>query len=606
MERSLGEFLKTIPELRRACLTGEELQRVAAAIGDDYLVRFLVSIIRDTEEIMAIDPRLGLRQIMEIAAERIARHLNAMAATIRLFDLESMRMTSFGGYGVADFDRQATIDLHGSIAGRVVQERRSIRVPNISQDPLYKAKEKAVERGMHSLLAVPLVSPAYMERGSSILGSLQIYYGEQDKVFQELEVIHAELLARRLSFVLAKKRVVDLQELNRRKEQIVDTIFVKLSRREGIKLKDLFNLIIPELGRWFEVQSCSLFTVSEEGRHIHLDAAYPANSSYHNIGQTFTVSHHPYFEAAVCGTGKGLDTETERITSSHVLIKNARASRLLSQQLREYVETHRLHSLLLVPLRVEDEVRHLLVFYATSQKQQFTDEEIELLVFLGKEIMKASRLEFMGEVLHDFKNPAIAIAGFARRARQLLAGAGDLAAVRGKLTGYLDILAREGERLQDLALTLSGEGKEEVLDLEEIVRSRFQLNEAVIQHTGRRVKSRLEVRAKGMRVFCSRFGLERVLDNLFNNATKAVPEEGGEIEVVLSRHDGFGGIEIANTGEIDAGQLDQVRRGDVRGRGVSIITRFVQANHGAVDIHSEGGRTVFRVELPLVSGIGSR
>ncbi len=48
----------------------------------------------------------------------------------------------------------------------------------------------------------------------------------------------------------------------------------------------------------------------------------------------------------------------------------------------------------------------------------FTEEEIEIFTFFGKELMKGLRLEKMDDILHDFKNPAIATAGFARRVKK--------------------------------------------------------------------------------------------------------------------------------------------------------------------------------------------
>ena len=132
--------------------------------------------------------------------------------------------------------------------------------------------------------------------------------------------------------------------------------------------------------------------------------------TYHEVGHTFTVRNHPYFESAVFNIGPYEDRPFERITPNYILIKDPEKSSLLSAGLKKYVQEHEVHSFLIVPLTVNDRVRHLLTLYATKKRQFFTDEEIELLVFFGKEIMKASKLEFFSDVLHDLKNPAIAFA----------------------------------------------------------------------------------------------------------------------------------------------------------------------------------------------------
>lgn len=599
MKRNLTEFLGRSKIVQKLKLTESQQNELATALEDEYLVWFLSDIIREAEEIIGIDPRLSQKNILEIAAKNIVQGLEADAATIRIFDPETLRMTSFGAYGLSGYDRLVSVPVQDSVSGRVVQEKRSIIVPSIQNDPLYKNKDIIKSRGFHSLLAVPLFTPTYIKPGDELLGALQIYYREEGRHFNALEVIHAELLARRVSYVLAKKKILDLQELNNHKEQITDKIFVKLSMREGIKLKDLFVLLIPELGKFLEVKSCSLYTVSDDQQFIHLEAAYPLEQTYHEIGYTFTVRHHPYFEAAILGKSTIGDTPFERITSSYVLIKDPEQSSLISPKMRQFVKKHRIHSFLLVPLKVDERVRHLLTFYATKKRQYFTDEEIELLIFFGKEIMKASRLEFFSDILHDFKNPAIALAGFAKRAQRILES-GPVDIIRDKLIDYLKIMSTEASRLQDLALTMSGEGREEVIDMGAIAEDRFRMSEAVVQETKR---SNINLAPPDLEpnlfIFCPRFALERVIDNLLSNAIKAIPNEGGGVALRAYRQDDMVCLEISNSGEIPADQIEQVRQGKVKGRGLSIIYRFVITNHGKISIWAEEGMTKIILMLPF-------
>jgi GAF domain-containing protein len=385
--KRLEQFLKDHQLLDRFHLSETEINTLAGVIEDKYLVWFLSDIIRQAEEVMAIDPRLSQKKILEIAAEMIVTDLDAGAATIRLFDQKSLRMTSFGAYGLSESKRLASVPVQDSISGLVVQERKSIAVPNILKAPLYKNKKISKCKGLHSLLAVPLLVPTAIGEGYDLLGTLQIYYREEDRKFDDLEIIHAELLARRVSYVLAKKKILGLQEMNSRKEKIVNKIFVKLSMREGIKLKELFISLIPELGEFLKIQSCALYTVSDDQQYVHLEEAHPLEQTYHEVGHTFTVSHHPYFETAIFSKGPFEDRPFERITQNYVLIKDPWKSSLISEGLRKFVEEHQVHSILLVPLKVDDSIRHLLTFYATQKRQFFTDEEIELLIFFGKEIM---------------------------------------------------------------------------------------------------------------------------------------------------------------------------------------------------------------------------
>ncbi len=598
MEEKLEEFLIHHPFTCKLRLDEEERHRLASIIEEDYLTSFISAVIHESEKIMAIDPSLPRQEILKLAAAMLVKNLNAQAASIRLFDPDSHRMLSSATCNMDDYHRRSTIPFKDSIAGDVVRGNRSIPVPSILKNPLYRSKEIVKKKGLHSLLAVPLRIPQFIDDTWDLLGSIQIYYREDNRRFKDLEIIHAELLARRVSFVLAKKKIIDLHRLNRRKETISDKIFIKLSNREGIKLKDLFMLLIPELREVLAVRNCSLFTLSRDQQHIHLEASYPTDITYHEPGYTFTLANHPYFLTTIKGGAYG-DYPHERIHPTYLLIKDPLHSKLTSPGLIKFVKKHRINSILLVPLKVNDTVRHLLTFFGSDRKQSFSDDEIELLVFLGKEVMKASRLEFLGDMLHDFKNPAVAVAGLAARARKLL-DEEDLNSVRDKLTTLLEVVASESERLQDVALTITGEGHESLIDLGKIATERYHLNEAVIQESGHAgiITKPVETEEE-MLVLCSRAGLIRVMDNLLNNATKAIPAQGGVLSLRCRREREMVRLELQNSGAMDQAMIENIKRGEVKGRGFNIIHRFIQANHGALDIKVKNHSTVVIIHLPL-------
>jgi signal transduction histidine kinase len=599
MKRRLVDFIASHPLTEKLGLSKADTRQWSRAIEQEYIAGFISALIGDIEDIMSIDPHLALKEILAIAAQRIVKHIGAEAASIRLFDPETLHMTSYGAYRYSEKERLAAVCFMNSIAGQVVRENKSIPVPSILKHPDYKNKEIVEKKGFHSLLALPVRIPKFMGSENDLLGAIQIYYREEDREFNPLEVIHAELLARRVSYVITKKKLLDLQEMNTRKEKIVDKIFVKLSEHEGIRLKDLFMLLIPELGEFLKVQSCSLFTVSKDQKFIRLVAGYPLDQTYHELGYTFTVSHHPYFQTVIQGAKKHGDFPFERIDEAYLLIKDPARSRLTSKGIREFVEKHLIHSILLIPLNVDRSVRYLMMFYATDQRQYFQDEEIELLTFLGREIMKASRLEILDDLLHDLKNPAIAISGFAARSRKLM-DVENLEEIRPTLTDYLDIVVQETARLQDLTFAMAVEGREETMDLSEVVRKRARINEeAILELKCTNVRMREPELEAGLEVICSRFGLERVIDNILTNATRAVPETGGVLSIRAFSQEAMACLEVRNTGEIPSDMIDQVRSGQVKGRGLGIIYRFAQANHGKIEVSAESGETVFTIRIPL-------
>jgi signal transduction histidine kinase len=99
---------------------------------------------------------------------------------------------------------------------------------------------------------------------------------------------------------------------------------------------------------------------------------------------------------------------------------------------------------------------------------------------------------------------------------------------------------------------------------------------------------------------CYPLHIERVLDNLLNNASNAMPEEGGYLSIRSYRKDSWAVAEVTNTGEIREEDRDRYLLGEGRGRGLHITTRLVKQMKGKMEMESGEGQTTFRVMFPLV------
>jgi signal transduction histidine kinase len=108
-----------------------------------------------------------------------------------------------------------------------------------------------------------------------------------------------------------------------------------------------------------------------------------------------------------------------------------------------------------------------------------------------------------------------------------------------------------------------------------------------------------EIKEEKMLVYCSRLGLERVLDNLISNAVNAIPKQGGTLAMRCYIEENMASLDIRNTGEIPKEKIEQIKKGEVKGRGLNIIYRFVQSNYGKIKIRTRDGQTIFTVKLPL-------
>jgi signal transduction histidine kinase len=583
----------------RGCiLSFEEVTKVVDMVTQEVIYRYVDHLISQVETILEINPHLSEKEILETVAKNVVEYLGAEAASLRIYDPGKEEMISFGSYPPLTEDREEAIPFEDTIAGEVVKTHRAYFVPNILREEKYKNKEKVQKYGIHSMLAVPISIPRFSLKDVDTEGSFQIYYRDIDKIFTPLEAKIAEMLSRRVSYVIARKRIMDLQKLNVTKDKIVEQIFLRLGKREGIKMREVFNLVIPELVDIMRIQRCSLFSVSEDRQHVVLEAGYP--EVQHGIGKAFSVKDEPYIEVVVNQSGPFGEFENEKIFPSYILIHNPQESWLLPSDLKRFLEIQQIHSVLYIPLKVNDVVNYFLAFDAQAHHRRFSDEEIEIFIFFGKELMKGLRLEKMDDILHDFKNPAIAAAGFAKRIRKILED-GEYLSKKEKVVQALDIILKETSRIQELALTLHGEGREEIVNLAEKLKRRSQINQEAIKELKRGnvqiIEGDLE---SSLWIRCYPLHIERVLDNLLNNASNALPEEGGHLSIRSYRKEEWAVAEITNTGQISEEDKKRYLHGEGKGRGLHITSRLVKLMGGKTEAESGEGQTTFRVMFPLV------
>jgi len=593
----IGSLLEN-PRVQGSGLSPEELSEIVREVQNEIVYDEVNRLVDEVENIIEINPNLSEKEILERAAKQIVEYLGAAAASIRIFDPLKREMVSFGSYLYDVGKRQQSIPFEDSIAGEVVRRGKSYLVPNIMEEAMYKNKGIVREMGLRSMLAVPMDIPRFTIQSLDTKGVIQIYYQEQEKKFTSLERKVAEILARRVTYVIARKRILSLQRLNGTKEKIVEKIYLKLGKREGIRLRDFFTLIIPEIADLVKIQSCSLFSVRGDRREVVLEAGYPEGKGYHGVGKIFDVRNEPHFDAVINQRPLG-EYEHEVITPSYLLIKKPLKSQLITEDLKHFTRIHKIHSILYIPLKVGDLATHFMAFDALDPHKKFEDEEVEILTFFGKEVMKAVRLERLHDILHDFRNPAIATAGFAKRVKQKL-DEGVFETKRETIDRDLDILVRETSRMQELAFTIFGEGKEEPLDVTHELIERFEVNEvAIAEQQLENINLVREELQPALFVLGCPLHLERIFDNLLNNATNAISKEGGEIAIRSIKRRNSAVVEIANTGEIPSDEIARLLDGETRGRGLDITKRLVQLMGGRLEIESRNNRTTSRIILPL-------
>lgn len=595
----LLNYLKKNPIIEKSNLSEGDLDKLAQAIHDDVVARNIKTVIDQAEQIIIIDPAQVEKEILATAVEEIAEFLNADAASVRIYDPVKHQMVSYGSYRYEEPMREEAVPYEDSIAGEAIRTGKSITIPNILKEPRYKNKGITTRLGLSSMMAVPFSFRGLSLMEGDIQGTIQMYYKKADREFHEVDIRVAEMLARRVTFVIANRRILDLEKLNEKKERIVGTIFQRLGKREGIRIKDVFTLIVPELADVIWVQSCALFSVSPNREQVALEAGYPEKMGYHGVGKVFSVSEEPYFSAIIHQSSILGEYEDEKIYPSYILIDNPRGSRLLTEELRRFTMIQNINSILYVPMKTGDTVNYFLAFDALDKHTSFTSEEIELLVFFGKELMKAAKIEQLDDILHDFKNPAIATAGFAKRVRNTLRK-GDLEKKKEKVLRDLDVLVREASRMQEMAYSVYGAGKEEEVDMTDKLDRRLEINREAIREQKRRNIHIIRDLKTPLWITCYPLHIERVFDNLLSNATYAIPEKGGRLIAKTYPMDRWAVAEISNTGRISEAEREQILGGETRGRGLHITNRLVKIMGGRIELEAEDNHTTFKVYLPRI------
>jgi len=573
--------------------------RLIAWIKEKIFPDFLAQASNQVDEIIEINPDLSEPEIFTRVTRYMVDFLEARSASVRIYDPQTKQMLSFGSYPPQEESRETFIPLEGSIAGEVVKSLQTYLVPDILQEDLYRDKEAARRKGVSSMMAVPFEIPSFSPYERYIVGVIQIYYPEKDRIFTPLEMQVAELMAKRLSYVIARKKILGMYRLNEKKEAIVRNIFLKLGSREGVKMKEVFNRVIPELADIINVQSCALFSVTDDLQYVVLEAGYPESAGYHGIGKRFPISSEPAFEKILdLGAPIG-ESPFHVVTLSYLLVIDPQRSELVSNAVKVFAANHNINSILYVPLNVGEEITHFMTFDALDQRKRYSEEEIEIFLFLGRELMKAQRMERLDDILHDFKNPAIATAGFARRLKKLLEKEG-LKDEDSKIKKYVEILLEETSRIQEMALSIHQVGKEQVVNLTAVLRNRFEINrEAIKEQLKQNVTLREGPFHDPLFVHCYPIHLERILDNLLNNATNAIPVYGGVLSIRTFTDGSWACAEISNTGLISEEERLRLLEGEGRGRGLYITHRIVRLLKGKIEVSVGSDTTTLLVRLPI-------
>jgi len=400
MENTIGAFKQEVWK-NGISVSNELWPKLLEWIQEHILSDFLTQITRQVDELVDIDPDLSEREIFEMASRYMVRFLDAHSASVRIYDLQTGQMLSQGSFPYKEDERENVIPLDGSIAGEVVKSLKSIIVPDILEDQRYQNKDIIYRKGGASLMAIPLDIQRFYPRERDTAGVIQIYYLERGRTFTNLEIQVANLMAKRLSYVIARKKILSMHRSNEKKELIIQYIFRILGKQGGIKIEEIFNRLMPDLSDIVNLQSCALFSISNNLEDVVLEAGYPVSEgSYHNIGVRFPAKSEPVFEILLNLMDYSGDSIYEIVSQSYLLIVDPQRTELMTENLKHFTALYNINSILYIPLYMDGNITYFMTFDTLDQRQPYRDDEIDVFLFLGQELMKAQKMKsYLNEVV---------------------------------------------------------------------------------------------------------------------------------------------------------------------------------------------------------------
>ena len=246
---------------------------------------------------------------------------------------------------------------------------------------------------------------------------------------------------------------------------------------------------------------------------------------------------------------------------------------------------------------------------------------------LEKQLRHSQKLEAIGTLVsgiaHDFNNILGAIFAFTQLSQRKLSDSPELQDVDGYLDRIFSAASRAKE-LVDQILTFSHKGKYDPtnIDISPLIKESMKFLRATLPTT---ISINLDIEADLRNIYCDATQIQQVIMNLCTNASHAMEEKGGTLEVALSncridhRATETGNLEPGNyvllvVSDTGKGMSDEIKqrifepfftskeKGKGTGLGLSVVHGIVSKHQGAVRVFSqEGLGTKFNIYLPAAT-----
>ncbi|MCE9558491.1 MAG: GAF domain-containing protein [Armatimonadetes bacterium] len=208
-----------------------------------------------------------LEEILQLLVHLTAQQFDYRVCTVRLLDEENQELVLRATQAtVRAYRRKRAIKLGESIAGRVVQEKKTAMVRDVQADPDYIGHELAVEQGLRSMVCVPLTIQ------DRVVGVLTCYTHDV-REFDATEIAALEAIARQAAVAIehAKLQVRNtlMQEMHHRVknnlQQVVSLLRLQMRHKH---YKSIDEAITDSLSRILAIAAVHDLLSREDLDHV--------------------------------------------------------------------------------------------------------------------------------------------------------------------------------------------------------------------------------------------------------------------------------------------------------------------------------------------------
>src|SRR6516164_7715334 len=578
-----------------------------------------------TSEVLAVIGRSAsdLEAVLETVVESARKLCGADVGLVFLVDGDKYRFAY--GSGVTSEYREVVTNNpvlldRGSLAGRVVLDRRATQIPDVLVDPDYGRSDAQRAAGYRTIMGVPMLLD------DEAVGVLQLWRNQvapfSDRAVEVLTTFAAQAALAVRTSDLVRVLESNSHELARKVNQLEALGAVGQGVSSSLDLIEVLTTIIMQAVIMSRTDGGSIYEFDEDAKEFRIQAACGTRPEVLDALRRARIGLDDTFlgKAATRGHPMGLPDLRDAPLDPHlsILAEDGWHSLVAFPMRREDRVVGALVVRRYTPGHLPDEVTDLLESFASQSALALINAQLYRRLerqSAALEVASQHKSEFLASMSHELRTPLNAIIGFSEALLERMFGE-----LNERQDEYLRDIWSSGKHLLELL--------NEILDLSKIEagqmvlnRSEFAVRESLEyclsmvreQAVKQRVHLSLEVDPEVGLLDADRLRFRQVVLNLLSNAVKFTPD-GGRVDVCASIQGEDLVVTVADTGVGVAAEdrqriFDSFQQGtrpaeqaEGTGLGLTLSKRIVELHAGRIWLESQVGRgSTFGFALPAGS-----